>query len=103
MNIKINRPKIAIIIDKEGWALDNASKEIKRYLSEFYDIDIIPNDIFGDNAIKLFLYIKDYDLIFFMWRGIISWLYSDFSKDYIDKLGLEYNEFLQKYVKEKKY
>ncbi len=102
MNIKINRPKIAIIIDKEGWALDNASKEIKRYLSEFYDIDIIPNDIFGDNAIKLFLYIKDYDLIFFMWRGIISWLYSDFSKDYIDKLGLEYNEFLQKYVKEKK-
>ena len=101
MNIKNNRPKIAIIIDKEGWALDNAAKEIKKYLSDYYEIDIIPNDIFGDNAIKLFLYIKDYDLIFFMWRGIISWLYSDFSKDYIHKLGLEYEEFLEKYLKKK--
>ena len=100
MNIKNNRPKIAIIIDKEGWALDNAAKEVKKYLSEYYDIDIIPNDIFGDNAIKLFLYIKDYDLNFFMWRGIISWLYSDFSKDYIYKLGFEYEEFLEKYLKE---
>lgn len=101
MDIVNNKPKIAIIIDKEGWAFHNASKEIKRFLSAFYDIDIIPNDIFGDNAIKLFLYIKDYDLIFFMWRGIISWIYSDFSKDYIHKLGFEYEEFLNKYVKKK--
>ena len=102
MNIVNNKKhKIAIIIDKEGWAFDNAAKEIKKNLLEFYDIDIIPNEIFNGNAVKLFLYIKDYDIVFIMWRGIISWLYSDFSKDYIYKLGFEYEEFLQKYLKEK--
>ena len=82
-----NKPKIAIIIDKEGWALDNSAKEIKNHLKDYYDIDIIPNDIFDGNVIKLFIYIKDYDLVYFMWRGIISWLYSDYSKNYINRIN----------------
>lgn len=95
------KSKIAIITDKEGWALDNAAKEIKKYLLESYEIDIIPADIFNGNSIKLFIYIKDYDLVFFMWRGIISWLYSEFSRDYIYKLGFEYEDFLKAFLKEK--
>lgn len=90
--------KIAIIIDKEGWALFNIAKQIKKNLQEFYDIEIIPIDIFGDNAVKLFLLGTDYDLMFFLWRGIISWLYSEFSREYIQKLGFEYDDFLNKYV-----
>lgn len=101
MNIKSekNKPKIAIIIDKEGWALHNGAQQIKEYLDKNYEIDIISMEIFKDNVVKLFLLGTDYDLMFFMWRGIISWLYSDFSKDYINKLGFEYNEFLEKYLK----
>lgn len=102
MNIKlVNKPKIAVIIDKEGWALSNCANQIKKYLSEYYDIDIIPMDVFGDNAIKLFLLGSNYDLMLFLWRGIISWLYSDYSKDYIHKLGFEYEQFLNQYVRSK--
>lgn len=93
------KKKIAIIIDKEGWAFDNAAKQIKTNLSNDYLIDIIPMELFGDNVIKLLFLCTEYDLIFFMWRGFLSWLYSDFSKYYISKLGFEYEEFLEKYVK----
>lgn len=102
MNKKSNeKSKIAIIVDKEGWALYNAAEQIQKNLNKFYDIDIIPMEIFGDNVVKLFLYGTSYDLMFFTWRGIISWLYSDFSKEYIYKLGFEYEEFLEKYIRGK--
>jgi len=96
-----NKAKVAIIIDREGWALANTAEQIKRYLDNIYEIDIIPADIFGDNIVRLFLLSDYYDLMFFMWRGIISWLYSDFSKDYIKKLGFTYDEFIDKYLKSK--
>lgn len=95
------KPKIAIIIDKEGWAYDNIAKQIKKYLSDIYEIEIIPMEIFGDNVVKLILFGTDYDLMLFLWRGIISWLDSDFARYYIDRLGMEYDEFMDKYVKQK--
>ena len=94
-----NKPTIAIIIDKEGWAFSNAAEQIKMNLSYFYNIEIIPMDIFGDNVIKLILYTSEFDLVFFMWRGIISWIYSDYSRKFIEKIGFEYNDFLEKFLK----
>ena len=96
-----NKPKIAIVIDKKGWALENAAEQIKINLYKYYEIDIISMEDFEDNAINLLLYVSGYDLIFFMWRGIISWVYSDYSKKIIAKLGFEYEDFLNKYLREK--
>ncbi len=98
---KRNKPKVAIIIDKEGWALDNIAQQIKKNLNNFYEIDIIPSDIFEDNVVRLFLLSDYYDLMFFMWRGIISWLYSEYSKEYISNLGFQYDEFISRYLKGK--
>lgn len=98
---KENKKKIAIVVDKEGWAYYNTACEIKKNLTDFYDIDIISIELFGDNIVKLFILNLDYDLMFIMWRGLISWLYSDYSKWYIRKLGYSYEEFLEKYVKQK--
>ena len=50
----MNKKKIALIIDTEGWAFDNIAKQIKDHLVE-YEIDIIPGRIFQGNMIKLFL------------------------------------------------
>ena len=41
----MNKKKIALIIDTEGWAFDNVAKQIKKHLTE-YDIDIIPGRLF---------------------------------------------------------
>ena len=100
-NNNFTKKKIAIVIDKEGWAYSNTSNQIKKNLSQYYDIDIIPIDIFGDNVVKLFILVSTYDLVFFMWRALISWLYSDYSKKLMKDLGFSFEEFIKKYLKEK--
>lgn len=92
------KKKIAIVIDKEGWAYDLSAKQIKKNISQ-YDVDIIPMDIFEDNFVKMLLLSEKYDLMFVMWRGLISWLQSDYSKEYIKYLGFDYEEFLDKYLR----
>lgn len=96
---KITKTKIAIIVDVEGWAYYNNALEIKKNLKDYYDIDIIPIDIFNENIVKVFILTTDYDLTYFMWRGAISWLYSEMSRKYIEDLGYEFEEFLQEFVR----
>lgn len=95
------KPKIAIIIDKNGWAFSNAANQIKQNLSKYYVIDIISMEDFGDNIAKLFIFCYEYDIVYFMWRGLISWIYSDYSKYCIKELGFDYEDFLEKYIKNK--
>lgn len=97
-----DKPKMAIIVDVEGWAYYNNAIQIKKELKEYYEIDVIPMDIFEGNVVKVFLLGTDYDLLYFMWRAQISWLYSEFSKNYIQDLGYCFEEFLQKFVKNRK-
>lgn len=92
------KPRILLVIDSKGWALDNIAKQIKKNLSEFYEIDIIPSSLFDDNVVKILILSKKYDLVHFLWRGIISWIYSENAKHYINKLGMNYEEFIEEYV-----
>ena len=94
-----NKKKIAIVIDVEGWAFYNSASQIKKYLSKYYDIDIIPMDIFEGNIVKMLILSKKYDLMHFMWRAQISWLTNEFSKHYINSLGDEYEQFENEYLK----
>lgn len=95
------KKKVAIIIDKIGWAYYNSALEIQKNLKNDFDIDIIDMEMFGDNVVKVFLLSEKYDLMFFMWRGLISWLYSDYSKDYIKQLGFSFDEFMERFFKSK--
>lgn len=98
----MNKKKIALIIDTEGWAFDNIAKQIKKNLIE-YDIDIIPGRIFEGNMLKLFLYCEDYDLIHFLWRGYLSLIDRVEMKEYSEKnLLMDFEEFQKKYIKNKK-
>lgn len=94
--------KVAIIVDVEGWAYYNNAVQIKKYLGEYFEIDILPLDIFDGNVVKMFIYGTKYDLMFWFWRGHISWLEGDASKEYMKWLGYTYEEFLHEYVKTKK-
>lgn len=98
----MNKKKIALIIDTEGWAFDNIAKQIKNHLQE-YEIDIIPGRIFEGNMVRLFLFCEDYDLVHFMWRGYLSLIDRDAMKKYSEEyLGIEFEEFKTKYIYSKK-
>ena len=93
----MNKRKIALIIDTEGWAFDNIARQLKKNLQE-YDIDIIPGKIFEGNMIKLFIFCQDYDLIHFLWRGYISLLDREEMHNYIEEMGMSFEEFTQRYI-----
>lgn len=98
----MNKKKIALIIDDEGWAFDNIAKQIKKYLTE-YDIDIIPGRLFEGNMVRLFLFCEDYDLIHFLWRGYLSLIDRQEMKDYSEKyLGIDFENFKKEYIYNKK-
>lgn len=92
------RKKIAVVYDVDGWAFHNISKEIKKNLSKFYDIDIIPKSVFNHNVIRLMFLAKKYDLVHVLWRGMFSEIDGEFSKEYIKSLGLTKEEFIKKFV-----
>lgn len=98
----MEKKKIALIIDSEGWAFDNIAKQIKKNLIE-YDIDIIPGRIFEGNMIKLFLYCENYDLIHFLWRGYLSLIDRKEMQEYSEKnLLMDFEEFKRNYIYNKK-
>lgn len=93
----MEKKKIALIIDTEGWAFDNIAHQLKNNLTEF-DIDIIPGRIFEGNMIKLFLLGEDYDLIHFLWRGYLTLIDRAEMHNYIEALGMSFEKFKQKYI-----
>lgn len=96
----MNKKKIALIIDTEGWAFDNIAHQLKKNLKEF-DIDIIPGRIFEGNMVKLFIFCEDYDLIHFLWRGYISLIDRNAMNDYCDSIGMTFTEFKERYISNK--
>jgi len=97
----MEKKRIALIIDTEGWAFDNVAHQIKENL-DCYDIDIIPGRIFEGNIIRLFLFCQDYDLIHFIWRGYLSLIEREEMRDYVESLGIAFDEFKQRYIYNKK-
>ena len=98
----MNKKKIALIIDSEGWAFDNIATQIKKNLIQ-YDIDIIPGRIFEGNMLKLFLFCEDYDLIHFLWRGYLSLIDRDEMKQYSEnRLFIDFEDFKKTYIFNKK-
>ena len=95
------KPKLAFIIDTQGWALDNIAKNLKKYLDKYYDIDIIQCNIFEGNVVKLLILCKQYDAIHFFWRGYLSLIDTKETDEYIDTLGMSKEDFVKEYIKDK--
>ena len=100
--IKTKKYKIALIVDVRNWAFDNIAQNIKKYLSEKYDIEIIyMSDDLEDNIVYLFYAVKDFDLVHIFWRGILNYIDSDFYNYYLSYYGSDKQAFLDNYIKSK--
>lgn len=92
-----NKKNIAIIYDVDGWAFSNIAREIKKYLSKDFNIDIFPVSVFDDNVVKLIFLAEKYDLVHCLWRGLLSTIDNEYVESYIYNLGLTKENFLEKY------
>ncbi len=90
--------KILFVVDSKNWTLGNIAKQLKDNLSNEFDIDIVTLKMFDDCVIKTLILSKHYDLTHFFWRGQLGWLNDDYSRGYVELLGLNYDEFIKEYV-----
>lgn len=102
MNRELNnqikhKPKIALVVDVQGWCFWNIANEIKNNLGEYYDFEIIPLENIDNNIISLIFYVKDFDLVHFFWRGHLS-LFKELSW-YIRSFNLTLEEYSERYLK----
>lgn len=93
--------KILLVTDNDRWAFHNIASHMQEELSDKFDIDIIAMEKLNGNVVDLLLLGNDYDVIHFYWRGYLMDLENDFSKSYIYNLGLSFEEFVEKYIKNK--
>ena len=95
---KDNKKKnIAIIYDVDGWAFSNIAKEIKKYLSKDFNIDIFPVSVFDDNAVRMIFLAEKYDLVHCLWRGLLSSLDNKYVASYIHNMGMTKETFIRNY------
>lgn len=94
-----SKPKIALIVDVDGWAFSNISKQIIKNLSYKYDFKYIVMSNY-DNIVQVLILAKDCDLIHFFWRSPISQIFSEHSYNYLKKMGIkEPKKYLKKLLK----
>ena len=96
---KTDKKRIAIVYDRDGWAFCNIATEIKKNLSNKYDITIFPVSIFEDNPVQLILLADRFDLVHCLWRGELSCLDYEFARGYIHNMGYTFEEFYEKHIK----
>ena len=86
--------KIALIVDTVNWAFYNNANNIKKYLSEKYDVTIIPTSYLENSLFHLYLLLEDYDLIHFFWRYELYYDNNEALDWILKEDGLDKNRFL---------
>lgn len=90
------KPKIALIIDVRGWALDNIANNIVKYLSDEFEFKkIYMSDIAGDydNIVLLLYACAGCDIIHFLWRGYLNFLEGENAEWYLSYYGRDVELF----------
>ncbi|BAL26054.1 glycosyltransferase [Azoarcus sp. KH32C] len=91
------RPKVALVIDVYHWAFGNISRQLKRHLSDRYDIRIIP---IGDVGclLRVLMLAEDCQLIHFFWREEILQIGATHYRQAAESLGMSWEAFAERFL-----
>ena len=98
--VKNKKPKIALIIDKPEWALDNIASQIIKNLSDQFEFKKIYLETV-DCLAGILLVADDCDLIHFLWRPLATAINDDYTKQFIHNIRMPEEKFYDKYVASK--
>lgn len=90
-----DRPKVALIVDVEGWAFWNISQQLCRYLGDRFEFQVIPTTVI-ENAAHVFLLARRCDIIHIFWREYLGLLRPKMQPQaYLEWIGGDYQRFLE--------
>jgi MoaA/NifB/PqqE/SkfB family radical SAM enzyme/GT2 family glycosyltransferase len=116
------RPRIALITDTADWAFSNISRQLKRYLGDRFDFEIIPlvtlgeierNRWFGTNCQGFFaeggasalgmalVATEDFDITHIFWREFLTIVDTPLLEDYARRVGMSYPEFRHRFIEDR--
>ncbi len=98
--MKNKKPKIALVIDKPGWALDNIASQIVRNLSDQFEFKKIYLEVV-DCLAGVLLMADDCNLIHFLWRPLATAIDDDYTKQFIHNIRMSEDKFYDKYIDSK--
>lgn len=98
ITIAPSRPRIALLVDREGWAFWNISQQICRHLGSRYDIQVVPTDRI-DHVVQSFLTVRGYDIVHVFWREYLRLLQTPHCWDYLRWLYSDYQRFRDRVLK----
>lgn len=99
-NIPAKKKKIALFIDRPGWALDNIASQVIKNLSNEFDFVKIYQDAI-DCLAAVFLIADGCDMIHFFWRPLVTAMDDDYTKKFIANLRMSEEGFRKKYIQNK--
>ena len=94
VKIEEEKKKIALVVDVYNWCFYNISMQLKKYLSKYFDIEIIVMENYN-NIYQLIFYLKKFDLVHFFWRGHLLWINDIDDKVFVDLYGVSYEYFIK--------
>jgi glycosyltransferase involved in cell wall biosynthesis len=96
-----SKPRIGLIIDTDGWSFSNIALQLQRHLADRFDFIVIPTAII-DNVDQVLLMTRDCNLVHFFWREDACLIGTPYYRNYVELLGIPYEEFERKYINSKK-
>ena len=91
-NKHIEKPKIALVVDVYNWCFWNISKQLEKYLSDKFDLEIVVMENFNE-IYDAIIYLKKFDLVHFFWRGNLLGLNEIDNEAFVNKYGISYDYF----------
>ena len=90
-------PKILLVVDRFGWALDHIADEIIANLSDRFEFKrIYGTDI--DNFADVLMLGEECQIIHIFWRGHITSYWGDYVQNRTKNLGMTEEEFHKRYI-----
>lgn len=98
--LQAEKIKIALIVDTRNWALDNIAKNIATNLNQKYEFKLIYMDEIPDwNIAYVFYACAGYDIVHFLWRGNLHYVFGEFTQNYLEKYNRGWDAFKEDIVK----
>ncbi|CUI35765.1 glycosyltransferase [Achromobacter kerstersii] len=94
------RPKVALVIDVEGWAFSNIARQIQRYLGDRFEFKLISSQEMPEPG-QIFMAAADCHLVHFFWREYLRLIDHEWARGCIARTGISFAEFERRFVKNK--
>ncbi|MBO9330449.1 glycosyltransferase [Achromobacter xylosoxidans] len=94
------RPKIALVIDVEGWAFSNIARQLQRYLSDRFEFKVISSQDLPEVG-HIFMAAAECHLVHFFWREYLRLVDHEWTQGCIQRMGISFAEFERRFIKNK--